>query len=37
MKHVIVGNGVAGVTAAQTIARADAAASVHIFGAEPYP
>jgi nitrite reductase (NADH) large subunit len=37
MKHVIVGNGVAGVTAAQGIARADPEAEVHIFGAEPYP
>jgi nitrite reductase (NADH) large subunit len=37
MKHVIVGNGVAGVTAAQTIKRTDPDAEVHIFGAEPYP
>ncbi|MBN1814403.1 MAG: NAD(P)/FAD-dependent oxidoreductase [Anaerolineae bacterium] len=37
MKHVIVGNGVAGVTAAQVIRRADADAEVHLFGAEPYP
>jgi nitrite reductase (NADH) large subunit len=37
MKHVIVGNGVAGVTAAQSIVRADPSAEVHIFGAEPYP
>jgi nitrite reductase (NADH) large subunit len=37
MKHVIVGNGVAGVTAAQSIIRADPSAEVHIFGAEPYP
>ena len=37
MKHVIVGNGVAGVTAAQGIVRADSEAEVHIFGAEPYP
>jgi nitrite reductase (NADH) large subunit len=37
MKHVIVGNGVAGVTAAQSIVRADPLAEVHIFGAEPYP
>ena len=36
MKYVIVGNGVAGVTAAQSIARADAAADVHVFGAEPH-
>jgi nitrite reductase (NADH) large subunit len=37
MKHVIVGNGVAGVTAAQSIIRADSTAKVHIFGEEPYP
>ena len=36
-RYVIVGNGVAGVTAAQSIVRADPAAEVHIFGAEPYP
>ena len=37
MRHLIVGNGVAGVTAAQEIKRADPAAEVHIYGAEPYP
>jgi nitrite reductase (NADH) large subunit len=37
MKHVIVGSGVAGVTAAQAIRQADADAEVHLFGAEPYP
>lgn len=37
MKHVIVGGGVAGVTAAQAIVRADPTAGVHVFGAEPYP
>ena len=37
MKHVIVGNGVAGVTAARGIVRADPGAQVHIFGFEPYP
>jgi nitrite reductase (NADH) large subunit len=37
MRHVIVGNGVAGVTAAQAIARADPDAEVHVFGEEPYP
>ena len=37
MKHVIVGSGVAGVTAAQVIARANPSAEVHLFGAEPYP
>ena len=36
-RHVIVGNGVAGVTAAQSIVRVDPAAEVHIFGAEPHP
>jgi nitrite reductase (NADH) large subunit len=36
-RYVIVGNGVAGVTAAQSIARADPVAEVHIFGEEPYP
>ncbi len=36
-RHVIVGSGVAGVTAAQTIARADPAAEVHLLSAEPYP
>ncbi|MFN2273148.1 MAG: NAD(P)/FAD-dependent oxidoreductase [Anaerolineae bacterium] len=37
MKHVIVGSGVAGVTAAQAIKQTDADAEVHLFGAEPYP
>jgi nitrite reductase (NADH) large subunit len=37
MKHVIVGSGVAGVTAAQAIKQADTDAEVHLFGAEPYP
>lgn len=36
-RYVIVGNGVAGVAAAQTIVRADPAAEVHIFSAESYP
>ena len=36
-RYVIVGNGVAGITAAQTIVRADPSTEVHIFGAEPYP
>ncbi len=35
-QYVIVGSGIAGITAAQSIARADSAAEVHIFGAEPY-
>lgn len=33
--HIIVGNGVAGVTAAQAIRRADRSAEVHIVGDEP--
>lgn len=37
MKYLIVGGGVAGVMAAQAIARADPTAQVHIFGAEPHP
>jgi nitrite reductase (NADH) large subunit len=37
MQHLIVGSGVAGVTAAQAIMRADPSAQVHIFGAEPHP
>jgi nitrite reductase (NADH) large subunit len=37
MKHVIVGSGVAGVTAAQAIKQTDDDAEVHLFGAEPYP
>jgi nitrite reductase (NADH) large subunit len=36
-KHVIVGSGIAGVTAAQAIARADPAAEVHLLSCEPYP
>ena len=36
-KYVVVGNGIAGVTAAQTIVRADPGASVHLLGSEPYP
>jgi len=36
-RYVVVGNGVAGVTAAQSIVRADPAAEVHIFSEEPYP
>ncbi len=36
-RYVIVGNGVAGITATQSIVRADPSAEVHIFGAEPYP
>jgi len=36
-RYVIAGNGVAGITAAQSIVRADPAAEVHIISAEPYP
>ena len=36
-QYVIVGNGVAGITAAQTIVRADPSSEVHVFGAESYP
>jgi nitrite reductase (NADH) large subunit len=36
-RYVIVGNGVAGVTAAQGIVRADPAAEVDVFGAERWP
>ena len=36
MRYIIVGNGIAGVTAAQTIVRASPDAQVHIFGEEPY-
>lgn len=34
--YAIVGNGVAGITAALGITRADPNAEVHVFGAEPY-
>ena len=37
MRYHIIGNGIAGVTAAQAIVQADSAAEVEIFGAEPYP
>jgi nitrite reductase (NADH) large subunit len=36
-RYLIVGNGVAGVTAAQSIVRADSAGEVHVYGSEPYP
>ncbi len=36
-RYVIIGNGVAGVTAAQAIARARPGAEIHIYAAEPYP
>jgi nitrite reductase (NADH) large subunit len=36
-RYLIVGNGVAGITAAQGIVRADPEAEVHVYGSEPYP
>jgi nitrite reductase (NADH) large subunit len=36
-RYIIVGNGVAGVTAARSVVQADPAAEVQIFGAEPHP
>ena len=36
-RYAIIGNGVAGITAAQAIAKADLGSRVHIFGAESYP
>ncbi len=36
-RYGIIGNGVAGVTAAQAIVRARPGAEVHIYAAEPYP
>ncbi len=36
-RYVIVGNGVAGVTAAQAIVKAQPGADVHLYSAEPYP
>ncbi|MCS7179504.1 MAG: FAD-dependent oxidoreductase [Anaerolineae bacterium] len=36
-RYVIIGNGVAGVTAAQSIARARPGVDLHIYAAEPYP
>lgn len=36
-RYVIVGNGAAGVTAAQAVARARPGADLHIYTAEPYP
>jgi nitrite reductase (NADH) large subunit len=37
MKYVVVGNGVAGVTAAQAIVQTDSHSETHVFGREPYP
>jgi NAD(P)H-nitrite reductase large subunit len=36
-RYVIVGGGIAGVTAAQTLARENPGAQVQLLGAEPYP
>ncbi|MGQ9594494.1 MAG: NAD(P)/FAD-dependent oxidoreductase [Anaerolineae bacterium] len=36
-RYVIVGNGVAGVTAARTLAAADSGADIQLISAEPYP
>ena len=36
MRHIIIGNGVAGVTAAQAIRSADDSAEIHILSGEPY-
>jgi len=36
MRYIVVGNGVAGVTAAQALVQADPGGEVHIFGREPY-
>ena len=36
-KYTIVGNGIAGITAAQAIIRADSDAELHVLGSEPYP
>ena len=37
MKHVIIGNGPAGVVAAETLRKADATAEIVLIGAEPEP
>lgn len=36
-RYVIVGNGIAGVTAAQVVAGAEPGADIHLYAAEPYP
>lgn len=36
-RYVVVGSGVAGVTAAQTVARTDPGSEVHLLGGEPFP
>ncbi len=36
-EYVIIGSGVAGVTAAQTLARLEPGAAIHLVGCEPYP
>ena len=37
MKHVIIGNGPAGVVAAETLRKADPACSITLVGDEPEP
>ncbi len=37
MKHLIIGNGVAGTTAAYEIRKADPSSSIHVLSEEPYP
>lgn len=37
MRYVIIGNGVAGTTAAEQLRKADPNAEVHLIGSEPYP
>ena len=37
MKHVIIGNGPAGVVAAETLRKADPSSDILMFGAEPEP
>ncbi len=36
-RYVVIGNGVAGVTAAQAIAQSQPDADLHVYAAEPYP
>ncbi|MCS7282382.1 MAG: FAD-dependent oxidoreductase [Anaerolineae bacterium] len=36
-RYVVIGNGVAGVTAAQAIAQSQPGADLHVYAAEPYP
>jgi len=37
MKHIIIGNGPAGVVAAETLRKNDAGASIMLIGDEPEP